>query len=139
MRTCSSGRRPPLVRFVVVIAAAALLGACSDDSGDDSNNRSPDPPVPGVEQVSPTAAEQLCEMILVDIDTWRQHGPTVGRITFEGYVRSWAAEYEQFDAAIIRDRSFVDSVTIRYCPDVRDRALKALDLDNFASGLVGYT
>ncbi|NEW37595.1 hypothetical protein GV794_05505 [Nocardia cyriacigeorgica] len=137
MRPSPSGRRPARAGLAVgVILAAAMLGACSDDSGDD---RPPDPDPPAPEQVSPVAAEQLCEMILVDIGSWQEHGPTVGRISFEGYVRAWTAEYENFDAVIIRDHSFVDTMTIQYCPEVRERALDALELPDLASGLVGYT
>ncbi|ONM48438.1 hypothetical protein [Nocardia donostiensis] len=137
MRTSSSGRYPACARLAVGVLLAAVLSACTDDSGED---RAPPTPLhPPAPTMSPAAAEQLCEMILVDLSTWQEHGPTVGRIAFEGYVHAWAAEYEGVDAAIVRDPSFVDTVTIQNCPDVRNRAINALDLDDLASGLIGYT
>ncbi|MBF6416342.1 hypothetical protein [Nocardia cyriacigeorgica] len=137
MNTCRSGRRRSRARLAGgVIVAAAVLGGCSDGSGDEQPSQPP--PQPSVEEVGPVAAGYLCDMLLVDTATWREH-PDIGLISFEGHVRTWAAEYQNFEGAIIRDHSFVDAVTIHYCPDVRDRALEALELDSLSSGLIGYT
>ncbi|WP_280236055.1 hypothetical protein [Nocardia cyriacigeorgica] len=123
--------------MVGVIFVAAALGACANDSDGDHTSPIPTPAPPGT--VSPAAAEQLCDMILVDLDFWRVQGPGVGRIAFEGYVRAWAAEYESAHALILHDPGFIDEMTIQQCPQVRERALVALDVDDLASGLVGYT
>lgn len=138
MSTPPSGRRMRRASLAVsMIVAAALVGACSRDSGDEPASQPP-PPQPTVEDVGPVAAGYLCDMLLVDTATWREH-PDVGLISFEGHVRTWAAEYQEFEGAIIRDHTFVDDVTIHYCPDIRDRAIDALNLDSLSSGLIGYT
>ncbi|TLG01681.1 hypothetical protein FEK35_23540 [Nocardia cyriacigeorgica] len=137
MSTPPSGRRRSRAWLAAgVILAAAASGACSDDSGDEPASQPP--PQPTVEEVGPVAARYLCDMLHVDTATWREH-PDIGLISFEGHVRTWAAEYENFEGAIIRDHAFVDDLTIHYCPEVRERALDALGLDTLSSGLIGYT
>ncbi|MFE3446147.1 hypothetical protein ACFXNW_24225 [Nocardia sp. NPDC059180] len=168
MRTSHPGRRSSRARLAVgVILAAALLGACTDDSGDDPATTPPmQPPVPttaptdrdypdrddrtpdaddrspeeapAVDEVSPAAADQLCDMMRADIGTWQDQGSTVARVTFNGTVHNWAAQNEGINVVIIRDRSIVDTVTIQNCPEVRDQALDALDLSDLASGLAGF-
>jgi hypothetical protein len=113
-----------------------------DDRTPDADDRYPDDrspeEAPAVNEVSPAAADQLCDMMRADIATWQEQGPIVARVTFNGTVHNWAAQNEGINIVIIRDRSIVDTVTIQNCPDVRDQALDALDLSDLASGLAGF-
>ncbi|WP_280255000.1 hypothetical protein [Nocardia wallacei] len=90
------------------------------------------------DKVTPEAAQQLCDMIAPEIDNWRDQGSVVGKVSFNGTVQNWAARNDGLNDEVIRDKSIVDDVTNRTCPDVRDRAMKALEVSDLASALAGF-
>ncbi|MBL1074140.1 hypothetical protein JK358_07000 [Nocardia sp. 2] len=92
----------------------------------------------GAPTISTEAAQQLCDMIRPEIATWRDQGVALGKVAFNGTVQNWAARNNGINAAIVRDKEVVDQVTTAQCPDVRQDALQALQIDELADGLVGF-
>ncbi|HLS75811.1 MAG TPA: hypothetical protein VK083_03330 [Nocardia sp.] len=143
-------------KYVTLLAAgalvtgAALTGCSDDDSGTDTTTVT----VPSVEVttteteptteteetpvISPEAAQQLCDMMGADIDTWRDQGSTVAKVTFNGTVQNWAARNEGLNDDVIRDKGIVDEVTSQTCPDVRQQALEVLEVSELADALLGF-
>lgn len=136
---------------LALLTAALLVGAiatgCSDND-DNSADSAPSPtnPVPTVtaspeaedDTITPEASRQLCDMISAEIDNWRDQGPIVARVSFNGTVQNWAARNDGLNDEIIADNAIVDSVTTRTCPDVRSQALEVLDVPDLAAALAGF-
>lgn len=143
-----------LVRSTVAaaaLAAGAVLVGCGDDDGSDPAPRTPDMPTitmttpgamtsPGGDEdtVTPQAAQQLCDMIEPELDNWRDQGPTVAKVSFNGTVQNWAARNEGLNDEVIRDNSIVDTVTTQTCPEVRQQAIEILEVPDLASALAGW-
>ncbi|QLY27661.1 hypothetical protein [Nocardia huaxiensis] len=93
---------------------------------------------PGAPTISAGAAAQLCDMMRPEITTWRDQGVALGKVAFNGTVQNWAARNNGINAAILRDKEVVDQVTTIQCPDVRQEALQALQIDSLADALAGF-
>ncbi|MDO3647747.1 hypothetical protein [Nocardia mangyaensis] len=143
-------RRALVGSTLTALMAGALLTGCSDDN--DADTASVTTTVPPATQttmapttsaendedkVTPQAAQQLCDMISPEIDNWRDQGSTVAKVTFNGTVQNWAARNDGLNDEVLRDKTLVDTVTTRTCPDVRQQALEVLEVDDLASALVG--
>ncbi len=140
-------RRMRSAVVVGLMAASAMLAACGDDDDTDTSAPTTAPvTMPSTttttgsdeDKVTPEAAQQLCDMIAPEIDNWRDQGSVVGKVSFNGTVQNWAARNDGLNDEVIRDKSIVDDVTTRTCPDVRDRAMKALEVSDLASALAGF-
>ncbi|MFX0581271.1 hypothetical protein [Nocardia nepalensis] len=94
--------------------------------------------VPNTDEITPTAAKQLCDMIRPEVDKWRNQGQQLGKISFNGTVHDWAARNGGLNDTVIRDRAIVDRITTTECPDVRLQVLDALQITTLADGLVGF-
>ncbi|MET8877405.1 hypothetical protein [Nocardia sp. NPDC004604] len=95
--------------------------------------------VPNTDEITPTAARQLCEMIGPEVDKWRTQGRQLGKISFNGTVHDWAARNGGLNDTVIRDRAVVDHITVTECPDVRLQVLDALQISTLADGLLGFS
>ncbi|WP_245649843.1 hypothetical protein [Nocardia shimofusensis] len=148
-------------KYVTLLTAGALmtgaaLTGCTDD-GDGTNDTTTAPsisvevttpesePTTGTDTtesetpvISPEAAQQLCDMIEPELDNWREQGPTLAKVTFNGTVQNWAARNEGLNDDIIRDKTIVDTVTTQACPEVRQQALEVLDVTELSSALLGF-
>lgn len=145
-------------KYVTLLAAGALLtGAaltgCTDDDGSTDTTTTPSisveittpdsEPTTGATDseapvISAEAAKQLCDMIEPEIDNWREQGPTVAKVTFNGTVQNWAARNEGLNDDVIRNKGIVDEVTTQTCPEVRDQALEVLEVSELADALLGF-
>lgn len=139
--------------FAAGLLCAAALGAACGDNGDNGTDDAAPSPVtpsvtmpspettgeaPAVDEITPEAAAQLCDMMRADIDTWKDQGATVAKVTFNGTVHNWAAREGGLNDTIIRDKTVVDTATEQQCPDVRQQALDALEVPDLASALAGF-
>ncbi|WP_067824533.1 hypothetical protein [Nocardia inohanensis] len=123
------------------LLTAALACSNSTESGSPGTTVTERTPVitsDGAPAVSTEAAQQLCEMIKPEVSKWRDQGPTIGRVAFNGTVHNWALRNNGINVAVMRDRSVVDQVTTSQCPDVRQDAIQALEIDSLADGLAGF-
>ena len=130
-------------------AVAALVAGCNTTSSETTSagSSSPSPvpsssvpnsPVAGVEGVTPDAAKKLCSDLQNSLSDWRVQGPTLGKPALNILVQTWAAQNGAVNVKVLQDRSIIDKVTTDACPDARQEALKALELPDLASGLVGW-
>ncbi|MBF6210046.1 hypothetical protein IU433_03170 [Nocardia puris] len=143
--------RTPVRAIVAGLALGGLvLAGCTDDTADDPMptmpatsplTTAPDTDTttsPGEQpEITPAAAQQLCDMIGSEVDTWRDQGTAVARVSFNGTVQNWAARNDGLNDEILRDKTIVDDVTTQACPDVRQNALDALGTEDLAGALVG--
>lgn len=147
-------------KYVMLLAAGALmtgaaLTGCSDNDGGNDTTATPSisvemttPESRSTTQtsttrseapaISPEAAQQLCDMIEPEIDNWREQGPTVAKVTFNGTVQNWAARNNGLNDDVIRDKSIIDQVTTQTCPQVRQQALEVLEVPELADALLGF-
>ncbi|MFI6871743.1 hypothetical protein [Nocardia sp. NPDC050406] len=128
-----------------LMCAAAFAAGCSDSTETTTpgnslteSGRSPVISSPGAPTVSDEAAEQLCDMIAPEISTWRDQGPALGKVAFNGTVHNWALRNSGVNAAVANDRAVVDQITTAQCPDVREEAMRVLQIDSLADGLAGF-
>lgn len=141
--------RPTLV--ATALLAAGLLAGCGNDSGDEHDGMDmssapmtsamttgPSATEDADDTVTPQAAQQLCDMIGTELDTWRDQGSVAARVSFNGTVQNWAARNEGLNDEVLQDKTMIDTVTTQTCPDVRTQALEVLDTDDLASALVGF-
>jgi hypothetical protein len=94
--------------------------------------------VPNTDEITPAAAQQLCDMMRPEVGKWRDKGTTVGKVSFNGAAHNWAARNGGLKDVPVRDRKIVDTVTVEHCPDVRQQVLDALAIPDSASGLAGF-
>ncbi|WP_280263171.1 hypothetical protein [Nocardia abscessus] len=139
-----------LALLVGALAAGSALTACSSDDGDPGAS-TPEPAtvsitmpgpttaqMPNTDQITTEDAQQLCDMMRADIDTWRGQGATVAKVTFNGTVHNWAARNGGLNDVVVTDRGRIDAITTQNCPDVRQQAVEALDVPDLASALAGF-
>lgn len=140
-------------RLVLLTCACAAGSALAGCSGTDDSAPVPATPAPGTvsitmpgpaqtqvpnpDQITPEAAQQLCDMTRSDLDSWRDQGSVVAKVSFNGTVHNWAVRNGGLNDLIVTDRGVVDTVTTQTCPDVRQQALEALDVADLASALAG--
>ncbi|MGN2640012.1 hypothetical protein ACTD5D_28365 [Nocardia takedensis] len=136
------GSRVARYLMIGAFGAAALTGCSGADDDLVPNNDSvtavPTPSQTRPDDVSPAAATQLCDMIGTEIDNWRGQGPVLAKVSFNGTVQNWATRNDAINADVVRDKSLIDSVTTRTCPEVRGRALEVLGTDELSDALVGF-
>ncbi|WP_433756843.1 hypothetical protein [Nocardia sp. CA-135398] len=94
--------------------------------------------VPNPDEITPTAAKQLCDMLKPEVDRWRTEGAQLGKLGFNGTVHDWAARNGGLNDTVLKDRAIVDRITTTECPDVRQKVLDALDISTLADGLAGF-
>ncbi|GAB4587718.1 hypothetical protein [Nocardia sp. IFM 10818] len=146
-------RRAPLL-LVATAAAVALTAGCgggtTTGSGQPSGSSAPSTSkaptttggtsgAPSTEggkvSVSDAAAVQLCDLIRPQLSDWRVQGPTLGSIALNTTVHEWALRNGGINVQVLGDKDVVDRLMIANCPDVRDQALSALNLQSMASGI----
>lgn len=125
----------------VAIAAAALAACSSPGTAPQASNRTltTPPPVTSEAQahgVSGGETQQLCDSIQGALPDWRIQTPSLTKPALNVLVQGWALQYG-VTAQVINDRKIIDDITQTHCPDVRTEALTALELPDFASGLIG--
>ncbi|WP_433522722.1 hypothetical protein ACQPZ2_37445 [Nocardia pseudovaccinii] len=94
--------------------------------------------VPDPDEITPTAAKQLCDMLEPEVDRWRTEGAQLGKLGFNGTVHDWAARNGGLNDTVVKDRAIVDRITTTQCPDIRQQVLDALNVSTLADGLVGF-
>lgn len=102
-------------------------------SGSSGVDKGPGPSTPV--QVEDPVAQKLCDAISPQLSDWRVQGPTLGRVALNITVHEWAAQNGGINLAVLGDKSSVDRITTKTCSGVRDEALQALELPDFASGI----
>ncbi|MFC3961423.1 hypothetical protein [Nocardia jiangsuensis] len=94
--------------------------------------------VPDTDTITASAERDLCDTLAPEIEGWASQGGTGARLSYNTTVQGWAARNGGLNDIVVRDRSVVDTITDKTCPDVRQRALDALGISDLASGLVGF-
>ncbi len=82
--------------------------------------------------------QQLCTDLEAQLSNWRVQGPTLGRGGLNILVQTWAAQSGVINLQVVQNRAIVDDITTETCSDVRDEAIRSLDIPDLASGLVGF-
>ncbi|MBY4227503.1 hypothetical protein [Rhodococcoides fascians] len=134
---------------VALVGAAALLavvGACSTDTTNTgSSSTTTTAPSTTVATTTPAKAavtdaqkQQLCTDLEAQLSNWRVQGPTLGRGGLNILVQTWAAQSGVINLQVVQNRALVDDITKETCSDVRDEAIRSLDIPDLASGLVGF-
>ncbi|OZE39446.1 hypothetical protein CH298_19950 [Rhodococcoides fascians] len=134
---------------VALAGAAALLavvGACSTDTTNTgSSSTTTTAPSTTVATTTPAGAavtdaqkQQLCTDLEAQLSNWRVQGPTLGRGGLNILVQTWAAQSGVINLQVVQNRALVDDITKETCSDVRDEAIRSLDIPDLASGLVGF-
>lgn len=128
--------------------AAALLvvaTACSTDTTNTGSSSTttvaPTPTVtapPAGAAITDAQKQQLCTDLEAQLSNWRVQGPTLGRGGLNILVQTWAAQSGVINLQVVQDRAIVDDITTETCSDVRDEAIRSLDIPDLASGLVGF-
>ena len=128
--------------------AAALLavaGACSTDTTNTGSSSTttlaPTTTVtatPANAAITDAQKQQLCTDLEAQLSNWRVQGPTLGRGGLNILVQTWAAQSGVINLQVVQNRAIVDDITTETCSDVRDEAIRSLDIPDLASGLVGF-
>ncbi|MFC9895418.1 hypothetical protein ACFVMC_17190 [Nocardia sp. NPDC127579] len=130
------------ITAVAGLCVAAALAACTT-SGDpspaetttSSARGSTSAAAPTKLEISDAGAKQLCDLIQPELSNWRVQGPTLGKIGLNALVHQWGLQQGGINGHILQDKSIVDTVTTKACPDVRQQAVDALELPNLAAGI----
>ncbi|OZF00006.1 hypothetical protein CH300_20685 [Rhodococcus sp. 15-1154-1] len=131
-----------------VLGAAAVVGlaACGTDSANTGSSASLTTTAPVTttdaaaagDTITDQQKQQLCTDLGEQLQEWRIQGPTLGRGGLNIVVQTWAAQSGVINLQVVQNRSIIDDITIDNCSDVRDEALRSLDIPDLASGLVGF-
>ncbi|MCJ0893424.1 hypothetical protein MTX35_11475 [Rhodococcus sp. ARC_M12] len=133
---------------VAVAGAAALLvvaTACSTDTTNTGSSSTTTvaptttvtaPPADAV--ITDAQKQQLCTDLEAQLSNWRVQGPTLGRGGLNILVQTWAAQSGVINLQVVQNRAIVDEITTETCSEVRDEAIRSLDIPDLASGLVGF-
>lgn len=147
--TTRRGTTSIAARSAVALAGAAalitLVGACStatDNTGSSSTTTvAPTTTIastPAETVITDAQKQQLCTDLQAQLSNWRVQGPTLGRGGLNILVQTWAAQSGVINLQVVQNRTIVDDVTEETCSDVRDEAIRSLDIPDLASGLVGF-
>ncbi|MDZ7929573.1 hypothetical protein [Rhodococcus sp. NPDC076796] len=147
--TLRRGSTSIAARSVVAVASAAallaVLGACSTDTTNTGSSSTTTvaptttvtaPPADAV--ITDAQKQQLCTDLEAQLSNWRVQGPTLGRGGLNILVQTWAAQSGVINLQVVQNRAIVDDITTETCSDVRDEAIRSLDIPDLASGLVGF-
>jgi hypothetical protein len=140
--------RPKAFALLATLSAAiAVVAGCATDNTNEPAAKSGTPaptsqaaPTTGAYahgKITDAAAKDLCARLERTLSDWRVQTPTLGKGGLNILVQEWAAVNGGLNAEILMDRSVIDKVTIDNCADTRDQAIKALEIPDFAAGLVG--
>ena len=141
-----TGFRRTLTAAVVAAATITVLGACAPGS-EPAPSGSTNPAPPTAETTAPAAlpggvtetqAADLCTRMEGELQSWRTYTPSMSKPGLNLLVGEWPATNGIDLIALAGDRARIDEITTTQCPDVRDEALRALEIPDFASALVGY-
>ncbi len=88
-------------------------------------------PVPITDELG----KKLCDAISPQLSDWRVQGPTLGRVALNITVHEWAVQNGGINLQVLADKPVVDRITRKNCSDIRTEALKALELQDLASGI----
>lgn len=149
MNSGRSSYRRAAVSLVGAAAVALTIGACGTDStttGSSSpltQTTTSSAPAPTTEAtpaggITDQQSQQLCTDLGEQLQEWRIQGPTLGRGGLNIVVQTWAAQSGAINLQVVQNRAIVDDITIANCPDVREEAMRSLDIPDLASGLVGF-
>ena len=135
-----------VVSIVGVAALAVTVGACGTATTNTGQSSTPTTASASPVTTAPAAADtitdqqrlQLCSDLEEQLQEWRIQGPTLGRGGLNIVVQTWAAQSGVINLRIVQDRSIVDEITVAQCPEVREEAMRSLDIPDLASGLVGF-
>ncbi|KQU57276.1 hypothetical protein ASG84_16930 [Rhodococcus sp. Leaf278] len=136
-------------RSAVALAGAAalltLVGACSTDTTNTGSSSTttvaPTTTItstPAQAVITDAQKQQLCTDLEAQLSNWRVQGPTLGRGGLNILVQTWAAQSGVINLQVVQNRAIVDDITTETCSDVRDEAIRSLDIPDLASGLVGF-
>ncbi|MDH6279582.1 hypothetical protein [Prescottella agglutinans] len=146
-------RRGRLAATVAATAALAALAAGCSSTGESPTpgnsahttdaTSSVAPSTPGsaggqVAGVTTAQAAQLCSDMEAQLQNWRTYTPTLGKGGLNTVVISWATANGMDLVKLAGDRGQIDTITSAQCPQVRQGALEALEIQNLASGLIGF-
>jgi len=87
-------------------------------------------------EITTAEAQQLCDMLRPELDNWKTQGTVAGRVTFNATVHNWAIRTGEADD-IHEDRTLLDTVTTKQCPDIRNQTLEALNIPDLSAALLG--
>lgn len=141
---------------LLAVAAAGLMAACTtvgdpvSTSGSGATETSteagtgtgatsaPAPAANGLPSgVTPDMAQGLCDDLASQTQAMRTYTVTVGKVTLNGTVGTWAMKHNLNLVDLAQHREKVDQILETQCPDVRAEVIQALQLPDVASGLVG--
>ncbi len=110
--------------------SSASTSATAPTSAAVSTSPQPDPDDP--------IAQKLCDEIKPQLSDWRVQGPSLSGTALNIAVHEWALRNGglAMSARVLADKPMIDRITTKTCPDVRTEALQALNLPNFASGIL---
>jgi hypothetical protein len=127
--------------FVAVLATAAVA-ACgspgtSPQASDSTLTTQPPATTTTTSQlVSGDETQQLCDQIKGALPDWRIQTPSLTHPALNVLVQTWGIQHG-VTADIVGNRKIIDDITEEQCADTRNEALSALELPDFASGLIG--
>ncbi|MEZ5154087.1 hypothetical protein [Rhodococcus zopfii] len=141
-----TGLRRTLTAAVVAAATITVLGACAPGSEPAPSGSSSPAPAPADTTapaalpggVTETQAADLCARMEGQLQSWRTYTPSMNKPGLNLLVGEWAAAHGVDLIALAGNRARVDEITAAQCPDIREQALEALEIPDFASSLVGY-
>jgi hypothetical protein len=129
----------------IVALSAAIAGCDSTESSQSGSSSTPStssttsttPSAAALD--TPEAGKKLCDMMRPALSEWRVQTPTPDKVAFNIMVQQWAFSAGGLggNATALRDKSVVDRVTSRECPDVRQQAIEAIDVASLADALLG--
>jgi hypothetical protein len=133
------------VGFAGAAALLVVATACSTDTSNTGSSSTTTvaptttvtaPPADAV--ITDAQKQQLCTDLEAQLSNWRVQGPTLGRGGLNILVQTWAAQSGVINLQVVQNRAIVDDITTETCSDVRDEAIRSLDIPDLASGLVGF-
>lgn len=144
-RSAALPRAALLAAVAVTAAALTACGTSGDPNPTGSSDTTTSAPAPATTtpsattakpapEVSDAAATALCDAIRPELSNFRVQGPTLGRVGLNLIVHPWGL---QNGIDVLGDKSVVDTVTLKSCPDVHQQAIEALETPDLASIVVG--
>ncbi|WP_241387102.1 hypothetical protein [Rhodococcus sp. CH91] len=144
-------RFSPVPTAVVAALAGVLVGCApaqdpaptgtsteSQVTTESTSAAAPSSPELGAGGFTEAQTADLCARMESQLSNWRTYTPSVGRGGFNILVGEWGAANGVDLVALAGDRNRIDAATSAHCPEVRDEAVRGLDIPDLASGLVGF-
>lgn len=144
-RGSTFGKGTSAVALIGAAALVTLVGACSTDTTNTGSSSTttvaPSTTVtttPAEAAITDAQKQKLCTDLEAQLSNWRVQGHTLGRGGLNILVQTWAAQSGVINLKVVQNRTIIDDITKDTCSDVRDEAIRALDIPDLASGLVGF-